>query len=156
MSYDKFMGERGDREVWTFFYGSYMNLDVLREVDLHPESHELALLRNWDLRVRPRANLVPSPGEVVYGILATATHAELQRLYTHAEVVLGETYVPEAVIVEPYGGGLRPALCYISWDMRDAPAEADYVERILTPAHELNFPADYLDHIAGFLPPRVV
>ena len=29
-----------DTEVWTFFYGSYINLDVLREVDLEPTEWE--------------------------------------------------------------------------------------------------------------------
>ncbi len=28
-------------EVWTFFYSSYMNFDVLREVDLAPEQWQV-------------------------------------------------------------------------------------------------------------------
>jgi hypothetical protein len=30
--------------VWFFFYGSYINLDVLAEVELVPGQHELAVL----------------------------------------------------------------------------------------------------------------
>jgi hypothetical protein len=86
----------------------------------------------------------------VYGVLATATHAELERLYAHAHQVLGEVYLPEAVLAEQLGGGLRPALCYIAPAMRAAPADPAYVERILRPARELGFPASYLARIERF------
>ncbi len=46
--------------VWTFFYGSYMNFDVLREVNLVPQQHEVAQLDGFDIRIAPRANLVRS------------------------------------------------------------------------------------------------
>ena len=78
-------------KVEVFFYGSYMNRDVLAEVDLVPESWEPASLSGFDIRIAPRANLVPSPGQTVFGVLATATHRELDRLYAHARDVLGET-----------------------------------------------------------------
>lgn len=46
--------------VWTFFYGSYMNLDVLKEVDLVPGRVEVARLNGFDILIRPLANLVRS------------------------------------------------------------------------------------------------
>ena len=86
--------------VWTFFYGSYMNHEVLKEVNLVPERWELARLSGFDIVIRPRANLIRSAERCVYGIVATATHRELERLYAHARDVLGEVYLPEAVLVE--------------------------------------------------------
>src|SRR5262249_57809154 len=85
-------------QVWVFFYGSYMNRGVLREVGLEPQRWEAARLDGFDIQVRPRANLVRSDRHSVYGVLATATHAELARLYAHARDVLGEAYLPEAVL----------------------------------------------------------
>ena len=67
-------------EIWTFFYGSYMNFDVLREVNYIPKRREVARLAGFDIFIRPRANLVHSDQNSVYGILATGTHAELSRL----------------------------------------------------------------------------
>ena len=96
--------------VWTFFYGSYINFTVLKEVQFVPERWEVARLSGFDLVIRPRANLIRSGGHCVYGIAATATHAELGRLYAHAKDVLGETYLPEAVLVETMDGKWRPAL----------------------------------------------
>src|SRR5579859_3923053 len=101
-----------DPRVWTFFYGSYMNLDVLREVELVPAQHEPARLDGFDIRIAPRANLVRSDACCVWGLLATATHEELARLYRHSKDVLGETYLPEAVLART-GCDYRPALCYI-------------------------------------------
>jgi hypothetical protein len=76
-------------KIWVFFYGSYMNLGVLRDVDLVPEGWEVGRLSGFDIRIQPRANLIRSDRDCVYGIAATATHAELARLYAHARDVLG-------------------------------------------------------------------
>ncbi|MDD9932250.1 MAG: gamma-glutamylcyclotransferase [Myxococcales bacterium] len=99
-----------DPRVWVFFYGSYINREVLAEVNLVPEHLEVARLAGFDLRIAPRANLERSSEHSVYGIVATASHAELDRLYTHARDVLGERYLPEAVIVETREHTFRPAL----------------------------------------------
>jgi hypothetical protein len=134
----------------VFFYGSYMNLAVLREVGLVPERWEVARLGGFDIQIAPLANLVRSAQHCVYGIVATATHRELDRLYAHARDVLGETYLPEAVLVETLDGKCRPALCYLCPEMRPAPADAAYVERVAAPAREHGFPAWYVQRIEGF------
>ena len=139
--------------VWVFFYGSYINLDVLKEVDLVPGAWEVATLPGFDLTIAPRANIFRDPCKSVYGILATATHAELGRLYgDHAKGVLGETYLPEAVLAADLSGRLRPALCYIAHAMAPGPAEPAYVERIARPAERYGFPAWYVERIRRFAP----
>jgi hypothetical protein len=138
--------------VWTFFYGSYMNRDVLRQVHYTPEHFEPARLDGFDIRISPRANLVRSDRDCVYGVLATATHAELARLYAHAQDVLGELYLPEAVLAQTRAGTWRPALCYLCPSMEARPAAADYVDRILQPANALGFPGWYLERIESFRP----
>ena len=132
--------------VWVFFYGSYMNRNVLREADLAPDRLEPARLPGFDIRVEPRANLVRSEEHSVYGVLGRATHEELGRLYAHARDVLGETYLPEAVLVEA-AGRWQPALCYVCHDMEPRPPDPEYVERILAAAREHAFPAWYLDRV---------
>jgi hypothetical protein len=139
-------------KVWTFFYGSYMNFDVLREVNLAPEAWEVARLSGFDVVIQPRANLVRSDRASVYGIVATATHAELARLYAHSKDVLGQTYLPEAVLVETCARTMRAALCYIASEMKPAPATSDYVERIVAPARTLEFPAWYIERLESFRP----
>ncbi len=138
--------------VWTFFYGSYMNFDVLREVDLTPQKWEVGRLGGFDIQIAPRANLVRSEQACVYGVLATATHAELSSLYAHAQDVLGEIYLPEPVLVDTLNGQWRPALCYICPQMEPRPADPAYVERIVKPARELGFPKWYVERLEGFRP----
>jgi hypothetical protein len=139
-----------ERKVWVFFYGSYINFDVLREVQLAPEQWEVARLHGFDIRIRPRANLVPSEQHCVYGIVTAATHAELARLYAHAREVLGEVYLPEAVLVQTLAGLWRPALCYICPEMVARPADAPYVERIAGPARAFGFPEWYVARLESF------
>lgn len=139
--------------VWVFFYGSYINLDVLKEVDLTPRDVEVATLSGFGLSIAPRANIVRDPQAVVYGILARATHVELDRLYTeHALGKLGGVWLPEAVLVTDEQGRLRPALTYIAPDMAPSAAETDYVERIARPAEAFGFPDAYVRKIRSFHP----
>jgi hypothetical protein len=138
--------------VWVFFYGSYMNFDVLKEVNLVPEEWEVAKVNGFDITIQPRANLMRSDRQCVYGILAAATHAELDRLYDHAKAVLGETYLPQAVLAETMSGSWRAALCYIAPSMVARPAANDYVERIVKPAKEFSFPKWYVERLESFRP----
>ncbi len=141
-----------ESKVWTFFYGSYMNLAVLKEVDLVPEHYEVARLSGFDIQIQPLANLVRSDQQSVYGIVATTTHHELERLYQHAEHVLGGVYLPEAVLTETKDGNLRPALCYIAPSIEPKPATNEYIDRIVAPAKEYGFPAWYIERLESFRP----
>jgi hypothetical protein len=141
-----------DPKVVTFFYGSYINLAVLREVDLVPNRVEVARLPGFDIQIRPLANLVASDQHTVYGILATATHAELERLYQHALNVLGGAYHPHPVLAYTLAGQAEPALCYIAPDLTRGPASAEYVGRIVEPARAYGFPSWYVSRLESFLP----
>jgi hypothetical protein len=140
-----------ETKIWVFFYGSYINLNVLKEVDLVPEHHEVARLAGFDIRIAPRANLIRSEEHTVYGIIATATHKELERLYSeHSQGKLGETYWPEAVLVQTLDGKLKPVMTYICPHMILRPAETAYVDRIINPAKILDFPAWYIAKLESF------
>lgn len=137
--------------VWTFFYGSNMNLDVLKKVDYIPAQVHVARLHGFDIRIRPLANLVRSDRHCVYGILATGTHDELERLYgRYVRDELGVSYFPEAVLCEKLDGTMVPALCYISPATEPAAAAANYLDRVLAPAREFGFPDWYLKRLEEF------
>ena len=136
-----------DGRVATFFYGSYMNRAVLRESDITFDAFEVARLDGYDIKIAPRANLVPSPEHCVYGVLARATHPELARLYAHAKDVLGETYLPHPVLVHLQSGDWRPAICYIAPCMVPRPPDAANVDRFVAPAREFGFPEWYVERL---------
>ena len=137
-------------EIWTFFYGSYINLEVLKEVDYTPRKFEVARLPGFELIIRPLANLVRSDEQTAYGIVATVTHTELARLYDHAENKLGGRYLPEAVLVQTAAGYWLPALTYLAPSLSGEPADPDYVARIAGPARAYGFPDWYIQRIESF------
>ncbi len=125
---------------------------VLKEVGLVPDEYEVARLSGFDIQIQPLANLIKSDEHSVYGIVASATHEELGRLYQHAEHVLGGVYLPEAVLTETKDGKLRPALCYIAPSIEPKPAANEYIDRIVAPAKEYGFPAWYIERLESFRP----
>ncbi len=76
--------------VKVFFYGSFMDLEVLRTLGVVPRTFETAELKNWNITFSPMATLVRSKGDSVYGIIAELSRAEVRTLYSrriflHAE-----------------------------------------------------------------------
>ncbi len=136
-------------KVRVFFYGSFINKDVLAASGFVPGNVETARVWGFDIRIAPLANLVRSDRHCVYGIVCETTHAELDRLYGQDWVAC---YLPEAVIAETAGGGLVPALCYIAPSPAAAPAASGYIDRIVTPAREHGFPEWYIDRIESYRP----
>ncbi len=138
------------RRVWTFFYGSFMNRDVLAKADVQPTEPQMARLDGWDLKIAPRATLIPSEGSCVYGILSQLTHSDIDKLYTKDCFGFG-TYLPEAVMVTTAAARQSAAMCYIAWQIDGGKPTEDYIAKMLAVAREYSFPADYVRHIQSFL-----
>jgi hypothetical protein len=136
-----------ERRITVFFYGSFMDRQILRRRGFEPADLQVAKLWGFDIRFRPLATIVPVEERTcVYGLLATATHEQLQRLYGEAMV---SSYRVEPVIVETIPGRTLPALVYIAWGRTPPPESADYIQHILGPAREFDFPGWYLEHVEG-------
>jgi hypothetical protein len=135
--------------VWVFFYGSFINREVLKQSGYILEHYEVARLSGFDISIRPLANLVRSSQHCVFGILALATHEQLRRLCSQDWV---GTYLPEAVLVETLDGTRRPALCFIAPSPEERPASGDYIDRIVGPAREYGFPDWYIARLESFRP----
>ena len=135
------------RRVSVFFYGSFINLDVLKQAGLEPDGFRVARLHAWDIHIGPLATLIPKDNAVVYGIVVACTHAELDRLY--AQDWAG-AYLPEAVLVE-VEAAFVPTLTYVKWELETSPPTPEYVERIAGPGEKIGFPKWYIEHIRSFI-----
>jgi hypothetical protein len=135
-----------ERRLEAFFYGLYMDLDVLREAGVVPIAPRQAFVDNFALRIGRRATLLPAAGARAYGMLYTVTHDELDRLYTAPGL---EQYRPEAVLARPLDGAPIPALCY---NLREAPQpherNPDYVLRLQRALDKLGFPPEYVASVS--------
>lgn len=133
------------RQVEAFFYGLFMDVDVLSQMGVKPANPRRACVTQFALRIGQRATLVPSPGARAYGMLIALTHAELERLYGAPGL---ESYRAEAVLAQPIGGIAIPALCY---NLLQAPEShernPDYALRLKSVLTKLGFPQDYVASI---------
>jgi hypothetical protein len=145
------MTTQAEPKVWVFFYGSNINFDVLEDGGLVPGEWEVARSPGFDIRIAPTANLIRSERDVVWGINATATHAELGGLYRdYVQGKLGQIYLPEAILTCTVDGKVRPAMTYVCHAMIPRPADPAYVERITGPARQFGFPSWYIERLEGF------
>jgi len=133
------------RRIDTFFYGLFMDAQVLRQAGTKPSNPRRAYVADYALRIGRRAPLVPSAGARAYGMLIALTHAELERLYGAPGL---EGYRPEAVAAHLPDGEAMPALCY---NLVQAPApqerNADYARRLRQVLEDLGFPVEYVESV---------
>ena len=131
-----------DRRIDAFFYGLFMDADVLRESGVAPTNPRRAYVEDFALRIGHRATLVPSVGSRAYGMLFALTHSEVERLYTAPGL---EHYRPEAVLARPLEGTPAPALCF---NLREAPSpherNPEYAARLQRALSKLDFPQQYV------------
>jgi hypothetical protein len=95
--------------VDVFFYGLFMDEELLRAKGLNPQRSELASVDGLTLRIGQRAALVPAPGSRVHGVVMTLTLGELNLLYSEPSL---QGYEPQAVLALLPAGGVVAALCY--------------------------------------------
>jgi hypothetical protein len=134
------------RRVAVFFYGLFMDAELLHAKDVDPVVVGNASIAGAALRVGQRAALVPSDAGTVHGVLMELTHADLEHLYSEPSVNL---YRPEPVLALVTGRGFVPALCY---NLVAAPAEEpnrEYVAALRALATRLALPASYITSIGS-------
>ena len=133
--------------VRVFFYGSFMNLDVLKSLGVRPAALIVAWLEHWDITLAPLATLVPSEKDRVFGILAELSRTDVEHLYSRDEL---KSYKSLEVSVETKDGKI-PALCFISKPVSGSKPSAEYVNKIVDAAEALPLPQDYTDKLRRFL-----
>jgi hypothetical protein len=135
-----------ERRIAAFFYGLFMDQEILRESQIEAMNPLRAYVEGYALRIGRRATLVPSPGARTYGIVFELTHDELEKLYSTPGL---EQYRPEAILVRSMDGDSLPALCY---NLQEAPrpgeANSEYAARLQAVLGKLGFPPEYIESIA--------
>jgi len=133
------------RQIDSFFYGLFMDAQVLRQAGTSPSNLRRAYVADFALRIGRRATLVPSPGARAYGMLISLTHAELDRLYGAPGL---EDYRPEAVVAHTYEGETVPALCF---NLIRAPEpherNPEYAMRLRRVLENLGFPVESVEAV---------
>jgi len=128
-----------------FFYGLFMDSDVLKSSGVHAANPRRAYVDGYALRIGKRATLVASAGARAYGVVFSLTDDEYARLYGVPGL---EEYQPETIRVQVLEGDVVLAACY---NLREAPrsgeANHEYAARLREVLRKLDFPAEYVDSI---------
>jgi hypothetical protein len=133
------------RKIDVFFYGLFMDESLLRSKGVSPVNIRPASLAGYQLRIGDRATLVTSQGGIVYGLAASLSHDELERLYSEPSL---QAYKPEAVLVQLSDGDAFPALCFnLPEPLSEDERNAEYISKLRELAERLNFPEEYVQSI---------
>ena len=133
------------RRIEVFFYGLFMDADLLKAKGVHPANARAACVPGFALRIGQRATLLRSPNGLAHGILMELTHAEVDQLYSEPSV---RAYRPEAVLCRLSDSSCIPALCFNLVEPPGADeANSEYATKLRHLAARLGFPSEYVDSI---------
>jgi len=65
----------------VFFYGLYMDPDILVNKSIQLRNPRIACAENFELKIGNKATLLRSPGKTAHGIVYSLTHEEINSLY---------------------------------------------------------------------------
>jgi len=133
------------RTIDVFFYGLFMDAELLRANGLHPINGRQACVSGMTLRIGHRATLVPDPVRSVHGFVFGLSHQEVERLYAEPGV---SAYRPEAVIAQLADRSNIPALCFnLPPSNETDETNLEYAEKLRMVANRLGLPAEYVADI---------
>jgi hypothetical protein len=126
----------------VFFYGLFMDPEVLRGHGVESGEGRRARVDGQALRIGERATLVPKDGAHAYGMAYGLEAAQLQALYSADGL---ESYAPTLVTVHFEDGLSAPAECWVLAQAPEADAHnPEYVRKLREALTKLRFPADYV------------
>jgi hypothetical protein len=133
------------RRVDVFFYGLFMDQELLRAKGLDPQGAELTWVEGLALRIGQRAALLPRAESKVHGVVMSLTLDELEQLYSEPSVRM---YQPQAVLVHLASGGVAAALCYNLGQPPSADEpNPDYAAKLRALGAKIGLPAQYVSSI---------
>jgi hypothetical protein len=134
-----------DRRLDVFFYGLFMDRQLLEGKGIQPGEARLAAVPGFKLCIGLRAALVPTEGEEAHGVLMQLSHADLATLYSDPGV---QAYRPEPVLAITADGARLAALCY---NLPEPPGpderNAEYAAKLRALAQRIGLPPHYIESI---------
>jgi hypothetical protein len=138
-----------------FAYGSNMSLTQMADRCPAARMVDGAVLADhrFIIAVRGYANVVPAPGDAVFGILWDLTPSDEASLDGYEGVRPG-LYTKAECEVLTTGGKTVRALVYLAAESGTGPPQPGYLEGIVGAARLHGLPADYVTQLEGWFPGR--
>ena len=127
-----------------FFYGLFMDDDLLREKGFHPTTGKIAFAEGYGLRIGERATLIKSESERSYGIVMNLSEEEAESLYSGPSV---SEYVPEQVEVTELNGTTCKVTSYNLPISKLSGSNREYAKSLSVAAQKMGLPQTYINEI---------
>ena len=131
-----------------FFYGLFMDENLLKKKGLNPSKPTVGYLNGYSLEIGERATLFKSDNEFTYGTIMNITEEEISNLYSDASVT---DYVPEKVMITTLDNENVEAVVYNLQLEKLKGKNSEYAKSLLKVAQNYGFPNSYLDKIRMFI-----
>ena len=128
----------------VFFYGLFMDEDLLKNKGFHPTNKKLAFADGFGLRIGEKATLIKSASERSYGIVMDLSEDEINRLYSAPGV---EEYLPEEIEVFDMNGNADRVLCYNLPISKLTGSNKEYAKSLSAAAQKMGLPESYIEQI---------
>jgi len=128
----------------VFFYGLFMDEDLLAKKGISPSKAEVGFVDGFALRIGERATLIRSADTRSYGVMMNISSDQANELYAENSVA---DYVPESVTVELLNGSKVEASCYNLPVDKVTGTNKVYAQALLEVANRLGLPESYLVEI---------
>lgn len=127
-----------------FFYGLFMDGDLLRKKGLHPTQGKIAFAQGYGLRIGERATLVKSESERSYGIIMNLSEEESENLYSDPSV---SDYIAEQIEATELNGASYKVTCYNLPISKLSGSNKEYAKSLSIVAQKLGLPQTYVSEI---------
>ena len=130
----------------VFFYGLFMDPDVLSEKGFETTHFEIAYARGYELVIGEMATLVRSVrnDSDVYGSLMQLDREALKELYSDPRL---SDYMPVFIQITTIVGSKKNVISYLVPFERISRRNSDYAKKLLSVGKKLELPKDYLAEI---------
>ena len=128
----------------VFFYGLFMDEDLLRNKGFSPSPAIVSCVRDYGLRIGERATLVPATGEHTWGTVMSLTDDDLARLYGEQSVA---DYKSVPVTAHTLEHNAIAAVVYVLPADKLAGQNSKYLSSLIAVTRKLDLPAEYIEHL---------
>ncbi len=132
----------------VFFYGLFMDQDLLKEKGITPSTWQKAWANNFALKIGERASLVKEPNARSYGVVMTLEQTQITELYAEKSV---KEYKPEKLTIEYENATREEVTCYNLPANLIRGTNRAYAQKLLDVTTGLGFPDEFLKHVGSFV-----
>ncbi len=121
----------------VFFYGLYMDPDVLSQVGVEARNPRIASINDFALAIGNKATLLRAPGQRAHGVIYALTHAEIHQLYWGAGL---DEYAAEALLADVDGVSVPVLCCNLITPPAEGESNPDYEAKLRAAKIKLGVP----------------